>query len=327
MQCEDCRYVCHKKCFNHVVTKCISKSNAETVGDYPFRRSRVLKEASATGQGRRKDQSSNSASLRAYLFPFAKLVLSLRHDPPPEQEESSQVLRMRLDSSHRMRASGARLLWHVDGNGQSTVGRSQVHQQASCSCCPWSSTSQFGFYARVVECSESDANRGQAASAVAVSFWTACSVSTYIQRWSRRACKPTSVRSSTSTAATDQHECLSSWLPRAATATAAASRCQISRWSTARTSFRPAPFHFTVSAICSPSVISKHQAFASNRREATAFSVLSASTHGSKTATAASLCSYATTASRAISTSSPATNSSRTSSSIRLHAYSASYAS
>jgi hypothetical protein len=31
MQCEDCKYVCHKKCFGNVVTKCISKSNAETV--------------------------------------------------------------------------------------------------------------------------------------------------------------------------------------------------------------------------------------------------------------------------------------------------------
>jgi hypothetical protein len=26
-QCEDCRYTCHKKCYEKVVTKCISKSN------------------------------------------------------------------------------------------------------------------------------------------------------------------------------------------------------------------------------------------------------------------------------------------------------------
>lgn len=31
MKCEDCNYVCHKKCFSNVVTKCISKSSAETV--------------------------------------------------------------------------------------------------------------------------------------------------------------------------------------------------------------------------------------------------------------------------------------------------------
>lgn len=30
-QCEDCRYTCHKECYPKVVTKCISKSNAETV--------------------------------------------------------------------------------------------------------------------------------------------------------------------------------------------------------------------------------------------------------------------------------------------------------
>jgi hypothetical protein len=31
MQCEDCRFTCHKKCYDKVVTKCVSKTNAETV--------------------------------------------------------------------------------------------------------------------------------------------------------------------------------------------------------------------------------------------------------------------------------------------------------
>jgi hypothetical protein len=31
MQCEDCKYACHKNCYQKVVTKCISKSNAESV--------------------------------------------------------------------------------------------------------------------------------------------------------------------------------------------------------------------------------------------------------------------------------------------------------
>jgi hypothetical protein len=31
MQCEDCKYACHQKCYKDVVTKCISKSNAEAV--------------------------------------------------------------------------------------------------------------------------------------------------------------------------------------------------------------------------------------------------------------------------------------------------------
>ncbi|KEI42706.1 uncharacterized protein L969DRAFT_97980 [Mixia osmundae IAM 14324] len=33
MQCEDCKYVCHRKCFHNVVTKCISKTNAEADKD------------------------------------------------------------------------------------------------------------------------------------------------------------------------------------------------------------------------------------------------------------------------------------------------------
>lgn len=33
MQCEDCKYTCHTKCYDQVVTKCISKSNAETDPD------------------------------------------------------------------------------------------------------------------------------------------------------------------------------------------------------------------------------------------------------------------------------------------------------
>lgn len=33
MQCEDCKYTCHTKCYPIVVTKCISKSNAETDPD------------------------------------------------------------------------------------------------------------------------------------------------------------------------------------------------------------------------------------------------------------------------------------------------------
>ena len=31
-QCEDCRYTCHRKCYQNVVTKCISKSNTGVSG-------------------------------------------------------------------------------------------------------------------------------------------------------------------------------------------------------------------------------------------------------------------------------------------------------
>ena len=42
-QCEDCRYTCHKKCYEKVVTKCISKSNTgvsprQTLTCNPFHR-------------------------------------------------------------------------------------------------------------------------------------------------------------------------------------------------------------------------------------------------------------------------------------------------
>ncbi|QPG73635.1 hypothetical protein FOA43_000947 [Brettanomyces nanus] len=32
-QCEDCRFLCHKKCYKNVITKCISKSSTETDSD------------------------------------------------------------------------------------------------------------------------------------------------------------------------------------------------------------------------------------------------------------------------------------------------------
>jgi Phorbol esters/diacylglycerol binding domain (C1 domain) len=31
-QCEDCSYTCHKKCYEKVLTKCISKSSSDAVG-------------------------------------------------------------------------------------------------------------------------------------------------------------------------------------------------------------------------------------------------------------------------------------------------------
>ena len=39
-QCEDCRYACHKKCYPKVVTKCVSKSNADGVSVVQFSVSR-----------------------------------------------------------------------------------------------------------------------------------------------------------------------------------------------------------------------------------------------------------------------------------------------
>lgn len=41
-QCEDCRYTCHKKCYEKVVTKCISKSNTGVSPYLNFGTCRVL---------------------------------------------------------------------------------------------------------------------------------------------------------------------------------------------------------------------------------------------------------------------------------------------
>lgn len=41
MQCEDCKYACHKNCYPKVVTKCISKSNADSVSTFRFSYFRV----------------------------------------------------------------------------------------------------------------------------------------------------------------------------------------------------------------------------------------------------------------------------------------------
>lgn len=40
-QCEDCRYLCHKKCYEKVVTKCISKSASGTVRTSMFSKQHI----------------------------------------------------------------------------------------------------------------------------------------------------------------------------------------------------------------------------------------------------------------------------------------------
>ena len=92
MQCEDCKYACHKNCYQKVVTKCISKSNAESVS--PFRLVGAGVELTTdAGQGRGADQPSHPASLRAHHQHLPQLVLPLRHGPSSRPQERSQVLR------------------------------------------------------------------------------------------------------------------------------------------------------------------------------------------------------------------------------------------
>ena len=57
-QCEDCRYTCHKKCYEKVVTKCISKSNVGVSSILPLFQYNAL--ISDIGRRRRENQSSHS---------------------------------------------------------------------------------------------------------------------------------------------------------------------------------------------------------------------------------------------------------------------------
>ena len=78
-QCEDCRYACHKKCYPKVVTKCISKSNADGVSS-SLSLVRAAKDHLTdvcAGGRRRKDQSSNSPSIWSPHQHVGQLVLSL----------------------------------------------------------------------------------------------------------------------------------------------------------------------------------------------------------------------------------------------------------
>lgn len=61
-QCEDCRYTCHKKCYEKVVTKCIAKS---TTGVSRFRVSPYSYLTFLAGWRRGEDQSSHPSSFRA----------------------------------------------------------------------------------------------------------------------------------------------------------------------------------------------------------------------------------------------------------------------
>ncbi|CAK7211513.1 Serine/threonine kinase [Sporothrix curviconia] len=67
MQCEDCKYTCHIKCYSSVVTKCISKSNAETDPDEEKINHRIPHRFQAFG-----NYTANWCCHCGYLLPFGK---------------------------------------------------------------------------------------------------------------------------------------------------------------------------------------------------------------------------------------------------------------
>ncbi|EPE07001.1 protein kinase c [Ophiostoma piceae UAMH 11346] len=67
MQCEDCKYTCHIKCYPSVVTKCISKSNAETDPEEEKINHRIPHRFQAFG-----NYTANWCCHCGYLLPFGK---------------------------------------------------------------------------------------------------------------------------------------------------------------------------------------------------------------------------------------------------------------
>jgi len=67
MQCEDCKYTCHQKCYGSVVTKCISKSNAETDPDEEKINHRIPHRFTAFS-----NVTANWCCHCGYILPFGK---------------------------------------------------------------------------------------------------------------------------------------------------------------------------------------------------------------------------------------------------------------
>lgn len=145
MQCAECKFVCHKKCYPSVVTKCISKTNAESV--------RVLAHQTAEAiltHTQDKDEAilnhriphrfEPSTSFTPSWCCHCGMVLPLSRKKARRctgarclanatRSDHSDLHRMRLDRAHRLRSPRTRLLRHVHGASRSTTRASQVHQR------------------------------------------------------------------------------------------------------------------------------------------------------------------------------------------------------
>jgi hypothetical protein len=89
-QCEDCRYACHKKCYPKVVTKCISKSNADGVSVAALDMGGAL---IRVGRRRGEDQSPYPASFHPVHQHVGELVLPLWLHAAVWSKELGQVFR------------------------------------------------------------------------------------------------------------------------------------------------------------------------------------------------------------------------------------------
>jgi len=90
-QCEDCRYTCHKKCYEKVVTKCISKSNTGVRGlSMIYFHVHLIPQFAGGRRG--ENQSSDSTSFRGSHQYWSKLVLSLWLYASTRPQKCSQML-------------------------------------------------------------------------------------------------------------------------------------------------------------------------------------------------------------------------------------------
>ena len=115
MQCEDCKYTCHTKCYQSVVTKCISKSNAETDPDEEKINHRIPHRFQPFS-----NMTANWCCHCGYILPFGKKNcrkcsgMSLKLQGVPVVLLTSGT-RMWAYLSCSMCTFGTRFLWHVYG--------------------------------------------------------------------------------------------------------------------------------------------------------------------------------------------------------------------
>lgn len=123
MQCEDCKYTCHQKCYTSVVTKCISKSNAETNLDaekinhhIPHRFEKF------------SNVSANWCCHCGYLLPLGKKNSRMCSGKSPAllvHVQTNVTFRMQSYMSRTMYSSGTQFLWYVNGCSKCDFRRHQ----------------------------------------------------------------------------------------------------------------------------------------------------------------------------------------------------------
>ena len=117
MQCEDCKYTCHTKCYPSVVTKCISKSNAETDPDEEKINHRIPHRFEKFS-----NMSANWCCHCGYILPFGKKncrKCSGKFSSIMKNGLSGlMVRRMWSYVSCRVRAPCSGFLWYVNGCSQ-----------------------------------------------------------------------------------------------------------------------------------------------------------------------------------------------------------------